>query len=282
MGVKINLNEDLIIKEYLSGKSSLTLAEEFGVSKPTILKILKENNVTRKRDRCKSLDIKKVDERYSIERCCPKCGNTVTVTSNNPTIACRNYFNSINKKSLCKKCSLDHQIGEGNSFYGKKHTKETKEQISKSRKGKAMGENNSMANPDHRKKARDGFIERIKKTPIKYNNRSKKEKEIFKTIKKNYKNAKHSFVVDNFICDIFIPSKNLIVEYNGDYWHCNPIKYDGDYFHKIKNKTAKEIWEYDKNRIDLLTQKGYNLEVIWEYDFNKDPNLINELLKKYD
>lgn len=282
MGKKIYLDEELIISEYLNGKSSLVLCKEFNVSKPTILKILKENNVTRKRDRCKSLDIKKVDDKYVIERGCPQCGNPVKVTSNRSVITCRNYFKAENKKSLCKKCSLENQIGEGNSFYGKKHTEKTKNQISNSRKGKATGKNNSMANPEHRKKARNGFIEWIKRTPIKYSSRSKKEKEIFNLIKTKHKEVKHSFIVDNFVCDIFIPSKNLIIEFNGDYWHCNPIKYDENYFHKIKNKTANEIWEYDKNRIDLLTKKGYNLEVIWEYDYNKNPDLINQLLKKYD
>ena len=73
MGNKINLNEDLVIKEYLSGKSSLVLVEEFNVSKPKILGILKKNNVTRKRDRCKSLEIKEVDGRFITKRVCPNC-----------------------------------------------------------------------------------------------------------------------------------------------------------------------------------------------------------------
>ena len=53
MGKKIELNEELIIKEYLGGKSSLVLGKEMGVSKPTILIILKKHNITKQRDRCK-------------------------------------------------------------------------------------------------------------------------------------------------------------------------------------------------------------------------------------
>mgnify|MGYP001287490573 CR=1 FL=1 len=41
MGKKIELNEEFVIKEYLGGKSSLVLGKELGVSKPTILKYLK-------------------------------------------------------------------------------------------------------------------------------------------------------------------------------------------------------------------------------------------------
>jgi len=279
MGKKIYLDEKLVIKEYLKGKSSIKLAEEFNVSKPKILGILKSHNVTRYRDRCKSLKIIKKNDKYVTTRKCPKCGCDVTVSSTNKTITCRNYYNL--QKSLCKKCGLENQIGEGNPFYGKTHSKESKEKISNSRKGKATGKGNSMANPKHRKKAKDRLMEWVRKTPIKYSSRSKKEKEIFKDIKQKFNQVKHSFVIEHFVCDIFIQELNLIIEYNGDYWHCNPMKYNKDYFHQIKKKTAKEIWEYDKNRIDLIIKKGYYLEIIWENDYNKNPNLINELLEKY-
>jgi G:T-mismatch repair DNA endonuclease (very short patch repair protein) len=302
MPSKINLDEKLIITEYLNGKSSLVLCKEFNVSKPTILKILKENNVTRKRDRCKSLDIKKFGEKYIIDRSCPKCGGVINVTSNHPTITCRNYFNSVNKNSLCKKCSLDQQVGEGNSFYGKKHTKETKKQISKSRKGKAMGKNNSMSNPNHRKKTTEAirkkwangemehvrkiFSEKLKETrklgKIKSVIRSKIEKDIIKEIKYMGYKVDHSLRVETKIYDIYIPKLNLVIEFNGDYWHCNPKKYEPDYYHQVKKKTAKELWEYDKNKIDLVIEKGYNLEVVWESDYKSDKTIINKLIKKYD
>ncbi|MFW6130054.1 MAG: hypothetical protein ACOC56_02645, partial [Atribacterota bacterium] len=33
-----------------------------------------------------------------------------------------------------------------------------------------------------------------------------------------------------------------IIEFHGDYWHCNPALYEVNYQHKIKNMAAKEIW----------------------------------------
>jgi len=302
MGNKINLNEDLVIKEYLSGKSSLVLVEEFNVSKPKILGILKKNNVTRKRDRCKSLEIKEVDGRFITKRVCPNCKKEVDVTTTNPTTTCRNYFKLVKNNSVCKKCLGDVMTGEGNPFYGKKHSKETKEQISKSRTGKATGKKNSMANPKHRKKARKNLkqkwdsgemeharkimSEKLKETrrlgKIKSIIRSKKEKEIINEIKKLGYNVKHSLKVDSKICDIYIPELNLIIEYNGDYWHCNPKKYKPDYYHQVKNKTAKELWEYDKNKIDLIKNYGYNLEIVWESDLKANHTIISKLIKKYD
>ena len=45
---------------------------------------------------------------------------------------------------------------------------------------------------------------------------------------------------------------------------------------------AKEIWDYDKQKIDLIKSYGYNLEVIWESDLKHDNNKIIEIINKYD
>jgi G:T-mismatch repair DNA endonuclease (very short patch repair protein) len=50
----------------------------------------------------------------------------------------------------------------------------------------------------------------------------------------------------------------------------------------VKQKTAQELWDYDKNKIDLLKEYDYNLEVVWESDYKKDNTIINKLIKKYD
>ena len=55
-----------------------------------------------------------------------------------------------------------------------------------------------------------------------------------------------------------------------------------DYYHQVKGKTAKELWEYDKVKIDLIRGKGYNLEIVWESDLKEDHTLIHKLIKKYD
>ena len=38
---------------------------------------------------------------------------------------------NLKRKKECKKCSLSKQIGEGNPFFNKKHSKESKNLISK-------------------------------------------------------------------------------------------------------------------------------------------------------
>jgi G:T-mismatch repair DNA endonuclease (very short patch repair protein) len=296
-----NITRKRIISEYKKGKSSRLISKEVGFSTFIILKVLNEEKLIRKKDRCQKLDIKFDGEKYYIVRKCPKCNNDIKTYSKDKIIACRNHFNKINDNTLCKPCSLELQIGEGNPFYGKKHSNKTKKKISESRKGKGIGEKNSMSNPTWRKKVSENLKKRwesgelehtrkimsehMKRTrkdgKIKSGITSKKEKEIFNLLKRMKLSPIQSFRVSTKICDIFIPSLNLIIEYFGDYWHCNPKKYNENYINQKKSMSAKEIWKYDEEKIDLIKKSGYNLEVVWESDLKNDYKLINKIIENY-
>lgn len=56
----------------------------------------------------------------------------------------------------------------------------------------------------------------------------------------------------------------LVLELNGDYWHCNPDKYEKDFFHHVKKLTASQIWQQDKKREETIASYGYRLFTIWE------------------
>jgi G:T-mismatch repair DNA endonuclease (very short patch repair protein) len=291
--------EKKIISEYKKGKSSLEIVKIVGLSKPTILKVLNKHNLVRKRDRCSTLNIKKDGEKYYVTRKCPNCNKDIKTTSKDKTIACRNHFTKLEGTSLCKPCSLKLQVGEGNPFFGKTHKKESLDKMSKSKKGQYSGNKNHMKQEKYRKMSRDimrsnwdnGILDRkviseqMKQTQrsgkIKSVIVSKREKEIVKEIKQLGFKPISSYRVDSKICDIYIPSLNLIIEYFGDYWHCNPNKYESDFFNKKKNKFAWELWDYDKKKIDLIKSYGYNLEVVWEGDLKLNNKLINIILEKY-
>jgi hypothetical protein len=36
----------------------------------------------------------------------------------------------------------------------------------------------------------------------------------------------HNYIIESKIFDVYLPQYNLLIEYNGDYWHCNPKKYN--------------------------------------------------------
>lgn len=71
------------------------------------------------------------------------------------------------------------------------------------------------------------------------------------------------FNCGRFIADIFIPSKNLILECNGDYWHNYRIFPE-------RSKRDESFEEYAKN-------KGYRLVWLWESEIRKNPK---DLLRK--
>lgn len=68
---------------------------------------------------------------------------------------------------------------------------------------------------------------------------------------------------------------NKLIEFNGDYWHANPLFYGPMSFIKAKNKRAKDIWEYDDIKINTAKCQGYNVLVIWENDYktNKEETI---------
>lgn len=67
-----------------------------------------------------------------------------------------------------------------------------------------------------------------------------------------------------------------IIEFNGDYWHCNPKFFKPDFYHTTKKKTASELWSYDKYKVKLANKYGYEVLVIWENECNNDRNKVLE------
>lgn len=79
-------------------------------------------------------------------------------------------------------------------------------------------------------------------------------------------------LIDRMIPDIIHLEKKIIVEFYGDYYHCNPnvLKYEASYYNKRRKKTAQEIWNFDAERITRLEKMDYKVIIVWEADFEKD------------
>ena len=84
------------------------------------------------------------------------------------------------------------------------------------------------------------------------------------------------FEIDRMTVDFLIPSKNLVVEANGDFWHANPSIYGKD---KPLHKIHPRVIEKDKRKLRQLNDKGYSVYVVWENDLKENANqTLNELL----
>lgn len=92
--------------------------------------------------------------------------------------------------------------------------------------------------------------------------------------------CKWSNVLDRAVMyDITIPSKRVVVEFNGDYWHCNPALYSADYIHPVRRKSAAQIWQEDQVKLDIMIDQGYNVIVVWESDWK---DCKEEVLKRIE
>ena len=73
-------------------------------------------------------------------------------------------------------------------------------------------------------------------------------------------------------CDIFIPSKNMIIECDGCFWHgCENC---GHNKHKISLRSKKN----DSIINDEIINQGYILHRFWEHDIIHNMEIINACL----
>jgi len=85
----------------------------------------------------------------------------------------------------------------------------------------------------------------------------------------------------HYLYDFVISNIKMCVEFNGDYWHCNPKKYSENYENKIVGKTAIEIWKNDDRKIEFLKNKGYDVFVAWEKEYKKTPGIVLENILRF-
>ena len=153
------------------------------------------------------------------------------------------------KNSSKKKMSVVRKVlflGEGNPFYGKHHSEETKEKI---REGNAaFRANNPLLLPT---KPEIAIHEQLSKIGVKFE-------------------TEH-LINKKFCVDVFVPDYNLIIFVDGCYWHACPT-------HHPNNKKPNS----DNARVPYLSKCGFNVEIIWEHDIkDKLDEVIEDLCYKY-
>jgi len=74
--------------------------------------------------------------------------------------------------------------------------------------------------------------------------------------------------------DFYIPEKNLVIEVDGDFWHCNPKSK-----HSLpKYESQKKNLIRDKEKEQWLKDNGYKLLRFWENDINNNILEVKRIL----
>lgn len=82
--------------------------------------------------------------------------------------------------------------------------------------------------------------------------------------------------------DIINKEKKIAIEYNGDYWHCNPRTWNPEDYNKAIEMKAKEKWQKDRNRKFMIESLGYKVFVIWESGWKEDKEkYLNRVREEY-
>lgn len=91
---------------------------------------------------------------------------------------------------------------------------------------------------------------------------------------KDYKRQYYIPEIKQF-CDIFLPGKNIVIEINGSYWHC-----DRRIYHSPINKIQKDKIKRDEIKYKYLRDNGILLIIIWENDIKNNILKVKNLMEK--
>ena len=90
------------------------------------------------------------------------------------------------------------------------------------------------------------------------------------------------FTFQHTICgfnfDYYLPKYDLVIEVDGDFYHCNPIKYPNGPIYETQRNTVKN--DNKKNKI-CESSEGLTLLRFWETDINNKPEWVIEELKRH-
>jgi hypothetical protein len=76
----------------------------------------------------------------------------------------------------------------------------------------------------------------------------------------------------SYLYDIFVSSLNLLLEFQGDYWHANPRKYPAGTLLPMQNRgvvPVEEIWARDEAKKKVAEERGFRVAYLWESDYKR-------------
>lgn len=225
-------------------------------------------------------------------KCYPKYG---TLGKNNPFFGKKHSKQTIELlKEKCKTASINKWKDETyrehviTHVIGLKRTEKFKHEQSERAKKQMKDPEQRKLRSELMKKSWEN--ENIVYTPKISINSSKQEKEFFELLNK-YIEVKQKHVIKyispvtkrklHLFPDGYIENLNLVIEFNGSFWHADIRLFPDDILIVHHGISAGDIRKNNELKKELYTSLGYNYIEIWSKDFmeNKE-NCINETLNK--
>lgn len=81
---------------------------------------------------------------------------------------------------------------------------------------------------------------------------------------------------DKFLVDVYIPEQNVVIQWDGDYWHGHPTKLKNG----IPDKRQKNRMDLDKSQDLYMKKAGCIVLRFWESEVKKHKDKIYEDIKR--
>jgi len=111
---------------------------------------------------------------------------------------------------------------------------------------------------------------------LKTNGRSKECASFIQVLKEHDINCIEEQYINGFIVDAIIQNTNIVIEYYGDMFHCNPKKFKDptQICSWIGGRTVQEQWDRDRRRLAALYKYGFVVIIVWGIDWKSNQNSI--------
>ena len=81
-------------------------------------------------------------------------------------------------------------------------------------------------------------------------------------------------IKNKFLVDVFVEKYNLIIQWDGDYWHGHLSKLENGF----PNKQQGPAMIRDKAQKIYFSKCGYNLLRFWEHEVHGEPDKVKETI----
>jgi very-short-patch-repair endonuclease len=187
-------------------------------------------------------------------------------------------FSKEEKSRMCSEAGkISHQKSPNNKGkfstdrWNNMSTLQQKEQVSKA--NKAL--HDKLNNDENLK--REHFLKVFKNSRIGFTSKGHNELHLFLT---DFGFKQHEQISSMEVDECNLELK-IVIEFNGDMYHCNPRKWKPTDYNKVIKMTASEKWEKDRNRYYILKSLGYITFVVWEDDWALKREEVKEKIVKF-